>query len=283
MRVSAATCLALIFLNKSLKEVALMNFVDSFDGVRIVYTSHGDGLPALIFIHGGLADRTHWSNQIEFFGDCHKVIALDLAGHGESGCSRAAWSMQAFGGDVVAVLEAEKVSRAVLIGNSLGGPVAAEAALLAPERVIGIVAVDTFHEFNLHVDAAEVKARAEEFRSDFAGSVKKMVAMLFHTDADPALMSEVEGRLSRTSPEAVWGMFQAFSGYDLAASVRGLKVPIRCINGDLFPMKIESNRLLYADFDAVVLPHTGHYPMLECPEEFNRRLTAILADWSRHR
>ncbi len=257
----------------------MTNYIDSADGVRIAYTSKGEGEPALAFIHGGLADRTFWNSQIDAFGERCKVVALDLAGHGASGTTRRTWSMQAFGLDVLAVLEAEKVARALLIGNSLGGPVAIEAALLAPERVVGIIGVDTFHQLNLQMDASEVQARAEGFRSDFAGSVKRMTQALFHSDADPALMSDVEQRMNKTARETASGMFDSFSGYDLAASVRRLRLPVRCINGDLYPISFESNRSVCGDFDAVVLPHTGHYPMLECPEEFNRQLTLILASF----
>lgn len=260
----------------------MTNYIDSADGVRIAYTSKGEGEPALAFIHGGLADRTFWNGQMEVFGERCKVVALDLAGHGASGTTRRAWSMQAFGLDVLAVLAAEKVARAVLIGNSLGGPVAIEAALLAPERVVGIIGVDTFHELNRQIDPSEVQARAERFRTDFAGSVKRMTQALFHADADPALMSDVERRMNQTACETASGMFDSYSGYDLAASVRRLRIPIRCINGDLYPISFESNRSACDDFDAVVLPHTGHYPMLECPDEFNRRLSQILESfWER--
>lgn len=259
----------------------MTHYVDSADGVRIAYTTSGDGEPALVFIHGGLADRTFWSNQIEVFADRFKVIAPDLAGHGESGRNRRAWSIQAFGGDIRAVLEAEKVSRAVLIGNSLGGPAAVEAALLLPERVIGIVAVDTFHVLDYRVDPSEVRARAEAFRTDFAGSMKQMLLTLFHPDADPALVSDVEKRMAKNSDESLWRMFESFADYDQGASVRRLKVPIRCINGDLFPMNIKQNRLAYADFDAVVFEHCGHYPMLERPQEFNGRLAEVVDSFCR--
>jgi pimeloyl-ACP methyl ester carboxylesterase len=257
--------------------------VNSADGVRIAYATQGEGEPALVFIHGGLADRAYWSNQIDVFGERHKVVALDLAGHGESSTDRRTWSMQAFGHDVQAVLEAENITRAVLIGNSLGGPVAIEAALLAPGRVSGIIGIDTFHELNMRVDPSEWQARAEAFRVDLAGSVKRMIQALFHADADPDLMSDLEQRMNQSSAKTVQGMFGAFDGYDMAASVRRLKVPMRCINGDLYPINFEGNRSVYIDFDAVVLPHTGHYPMLECPEEFNRQLARILARADFHR
>jgi pimeloyl-ACP methyl ester carboxylesterase len=255
----------------------MTSFVNSVDGVRIAYTAKGDGEPALVFIHGGLADRTHWSNQINDFGTRCKAVALDLAGHGESGTDRRTWSMQAFGYDVLAVLEAENIHRAVVIGNSLGGPVAIEAARLAPDRVAGIIGIDTFHELNMQIDPSHWRARAEAFRMDFAGSVKLMLQALFHPDADPALVSDIEQRMKQSSGETVQGMFGAFADYDMAASVRQLKVPIRCINGDLYPINLEGNRSVCIDFDALVLSHTGHYPMLERPAEFNRQLSRILA------
>lgn len=101
--------------------------------------------------------------------------------------------------------------------------------------------------------------------------------MLFHPDADLSVMRDAEQRMARTSSDTAWGMFRGFEAYDMGASVRRLKIPIRCINGDLFPVKMEENRLVYSDCDAIILPHTGHYPMLECPETFNRHLSQIVA------
>jgi pimeloyl-ACP methyl ester carboxylesterase len=256
-----------------------MKYADSADGTRIAYTTLGDGVPALLFIHGGLADSEFWTNQVGAFSARYQTIALDLAGHGDSGRTREVWSMQAFGADVQAVLRAEDVKRAILIGNSLGGPVAAEAALQLPDRIAGIVAVDTFHELDRKIDPAAAMARVEMFRKDYAGSVREMTRMLFHPDADAELMAGAELRMLQTPVATAAGMFEAMAGYDLGAVMRRLRVPVRCINGDLFPVDFDANRRVCPDFDAVILPHTGHYPMLECPEEFNRRLAEAIAPW----
>lgn len=114
------------------------------DGVAIVYSAAGAGETALVFIHGGLADRGFWDGQLGAFAGCHRVIALDLPGHGESGTNRKKWGFPEFGADVRAVVDAEKLERVILFGNSLGGPVGIEAALLLPGRVLGVVGVDTF-------------------------------------------------------------------------------------------------------------------------------------------
>jgi pimeloyl-ACP methyl ester carboxylesterase len=247
------------------------------DGVPIVYSAAGAGEPALVFVHGGLADRTFWEEQLRVFAGLHRVIALDLPGHGESGLNRKKWGIPEFGADVKAVIEAEKLVRLIIFGNSLGGPVAIEAALLLSHRVLGVVGVDTFQILHMRITPEEAKQRAEQFERDFAGALKEMVRMLFHADADPALIAEAESRMAGTSPEAAQAMFLSLAGYDEAASASRLTVPLRTINGDLYPTEVKGNRKVKADFDAVIMEHMGHYPMLERPAEFNNRVTEIIA------
>jgi len=249
----------------------------STDGVTIVYSTCGAGEPALVFIHGGLADRTFWNAELEAFGARHRVIALDLAGHGESGANRAKWGMPEFGADVKAVADAENLKRMVIFGNSLGGPVAVEAALLMPGRIVGVVGVDTFQSLDYKITPEEAKERAESFRKDYAGTVKAMVRRLFHPDADAAIMADAERRMQKTPPDAAYAMFMDFAGYDPAASVRKLTVPFRAINGDLYPTDLAGVRKIKPDFEAIVMKHMGHYPMLERPDEFNRHVAAVVA------
>jgi pimeloyl-ACP methyl ester carboxylesterase len=87
----------------------------SFDGVEIVYSVRGKAEPTLVFIHGGFADRSFWSDQMNYFAHRYRVIALDLGGHGESGKNRKSWSIASFAEDVSAVIEKEKIRKAVLI------------------------------------------------------------------------------------------------------------------------------------------------------------------------
>jgi pimeloyl-ACP methyl ester carboxylesterase len=247
------------------------------DGVTIVYSAAGAGEPALIFIHGGLADRTFWDAQLKAFSDRHRVLALDLPGHGESGVNRQKWGIPEFGADVRAVVAAEKVKRVIIFGNSLGGPVAIEAALLLPGRALGVVGVDTFQDLSM-ITEDEAKQRAELFRRDFAGGLREMVKALFYPDADPAVVADAEERMARSSPEAAYPMLLSLAGYDPGAPARRLMVPLRTINGDLYPTDLEAVRRIKADFDAVIMSHMGHYPMLERPNEFNRHVATIVSE-----
>jgi len=252
------------------------------DGVTIVYSACGIGSPELLFIHGGLANRTFWDSQLQVFGDSHRVIALDLPGHGESGSNRDSWGIPEFGADVKAVADAEDLRHIILFGNSLGGPVAVEAALLLPGRALGVVGVDTFQSLEYRLSPEEARARAEALRADYAGSVKRMVVALFHPDADPRILAEAEQRMQKTPPATAHAMFMGFGGYDPAAATGRLSVPLQAINGDLYPTDVSANRKIKPDFDVIVMKHMGHYPMLERPGEFNRHVATLVEALSKN-
>src|SRR5260370_1290299 len=69
------------------------NVVTSPDGIRIAYEAHGEGSPALVFVHGWSCNRSYWRQQLQPFSRQFKVVALDLAGHGDSGLGRKSWTI----------------------------------------------------------------------------------------------------------------------------------------------------------------------------------------------
>ncbi len=246
------------------------------DGVPIVYTVAGSGEPALVFIHGGFANRGFWDEQIKAFSPRHRVLALDLPGHGESGADRKKWGMAEFGDDVRAAVEAEGLKKVILFGNSLGGPVAVEAALRLPGKALGVVGVDTFQMLGGQT-VEQARKQAEAFRSDYPGTIKTMVKQLFHPDAPPALMADAEQRMLHTTPEVAYQMVLSLGGYDEPAAVGRLAVPLLAINGDLYGTDLVNVRSTKPDFEAIVMKHMGHYPMLERPQEFDGHISAAVA------
>ncbi len=254
------------------------------DGVTIVYSVAGEGEPALLFIHGALADRSFYHAQLRALSDRWRVVAVDLAGHGESGANRTRWGIREYGTDVKAVADAEGLKQLILFGNSLGGPVAVEAALLLPGRAVGVVGIDTFQDLGQGAspeyrrEAAEYfHKRAESFRADYPAGMREMVKVLLHPDADPALVADVERRMLKTPAPVAAATLDSMPDYDQGAAVRKLTVPLRSINGDLYPTDLKAARAVKPDFDVVVMKHVGHYPMLERPDEFNRHVAEMVA------
>jgi pimeloyl-ACP methyl ester carboxylesterase len=114
----------------------------SLDGQRLAYTVHGDGPRVTVLLHGLLfSQRMHEALASALAERGHRVVTLDLLGHGESDRPRDKWrySMPAFGGQVVALLDHLGEPEAVVLGTSLGANVALEVAALAPERLRGMV------------------------------------------------------------------------------------------------------------------------------------------------
>lgn len=103
-----------------------------------------------------------------------------------------------------------------------------------------------------------------------------MAKALFHPGEHEKLYEWVEAQMLAMPPEVVVRMMEGFVGYDAVEAFRASGVPIRAINGDLFPTHVELNHKIAADFDAVIMKEAGHYPMLERPKEFNKRLREMV-------
>jgi pimeloyl-ACP methyl ester carboxylesterase len=114
----------------------------TLDGQRLAYTVHGQGPRLTILLHGLLFSQyMHEALARSLAERGHRVVTLDLLGHGESDRPRDMWrySMPAFGAQVVALLDHLGEREAVVMGTSLGANVALEAAAQAPERFRGMV------------------------------------------------------------------------------------------------------------------------------------------------
>jgi pimeloyl-ACP methyl ester carboxylesterase len=114
----------------------------SLDGQRLAYTVRGEGPRLTVLLHGLLfSQRMHEALANALAERGHRVVTLDLLGHGESDRPRDKWrySMPAFGAQVVALLDHLDEPEAVVLGTSLGANVALEVAALAPERLRGMV------------------------------------------------------------------------------------------------------------------------------------------------
>lgn len=251
--------------------------VPSADGVPITYSWDGRGSPALVFIHGWSCDRGYWDSQVEPFLVEHKVVAVDLAGHGSSGSERSVWSLAAFGQDVRSVVELLDLDRVILIGHSMGGPVALEAAQLMPERVMGVIGVDSLHDAELGIDRRRWQEMLSAYEKNFEGTCRGFVGSMFSKGADPELVQGVQSDMCAAPPELAIALLRLFPDYDMRHALSAVQAPIRCINTASVPTNLSGNRKYARDFDAVIMEGVGHFPMLERPEEFNHHLAQVIA------
>ena len=257
----------------------LADVATSPDGIRIAYEARGAGTagaPALVFVHGWSCDRTFWNAQLEPFSREFKTVAIDLAGHGESGLGRKEWTMAAFGGDVAAVVRKLGLPRVILIGHSMGGDVIAEAARQLPGRVAGLIWVDAYKQLGAGRSPDQVEAFVAKFRANFRDTTRAFVRGMFVPTSDRALVERVATKMSSAPPDvALAALTSAFSyGREMPISLQALKLPVIAINPDNGPTDMTSMRRY--GVEVLFMPGVGHFAMMEDPERFNGLLRAAI-------
>ena len=255
--------------------------VSSADGVPVRYEVAGRGGPPLVLVHGWSCDRRYWRHQTAHFAQATTVTTVDLAGHGDSGTGRVRWTMESFGDDVVAVLDVLDLQGAVLVGHSMGGDVIVEAARRRPDRLIGLVWVDTYRELRASADDAgtdddATQAFLARFRTDFAAATRDFVRGLFGPQADPALVECVAADMASAPPEiALDAMSRAVTNEAAAlAALSEAGVPLVAVNPE--SPSDDPASLARHGVSSVLVPRVGHFVMLEDPTGFNRVLEEVV-------
>jgi pimeloyl-ACP methyl ester carboxylesterase len=254
------------------------------DGLSIICDIRGKGDTALVFLHGWCGDREYWKHQVDVFAADYRIVTLDQAGHGESGKDRKHWSAGSLAGDVEAVAKALDLKRVILIGHSMGGPVALMAAKRMPDIVIAVIGVDTLQNVELKPPEELRKQIVDGFEADFKGSMRRSLPSLLPEKADPELKKWILTRAEQQDPKMALGLMRDSMNLDTKTLVKDAKKPIRCINsGGPFPFFTPTDAAInkkYADYSAVIIDDVGHYPMLEKPAEFNEKLLKVLQEFA---
>jgi sigma-B regulation protein RsbQ len=243
----------------------------SDDLVHLEYRVFGRGEPAVFLVHGWCGNADYWHAQIDALKQRYTVVALDLAGHGASGANRTDWGIANYAADVATIARQLPSAHIVLVGHSMGATVALAAVPRLSPRVIGVIAVEALRSVGLPpLSAREIEAKVAPFRADFVGATRALVTdSLFEKGADPLLVQKVAYDMSLRSPAVAVPTLEKMLAFDLATLLPSVRVPVYAINSDLAPTDAERIRKSLPDFTLDVLPHSGHFLMLEAPERFN--------------
>jgi sigma-B regulation protein RsbQ len=256
--------------------------VKADDGLSVVYEVRGKGDTAIVFLHGWCGDREYWKHQVDVFAADYCVVALDQAGHGESGKNRKTWSVESLAGDVEAVAKALGLKKVILVGHSMGGPVALIAAKRMPDQVVAVIGVDILQNAEFKMPEEVTRKFLEGFEKDFKVTMHAGFGGLVPEKVDPDLKKWLVSKAEAQDEKMALGLMRDLSKLDNKVLLKEAKKPVRCINsagGFQFhiPTDVAINKK-YADYDAVTIDAVGHYPMLEKPAEFNQKLRAVLKE-----
>lgn len=248
----------------------------SHDGMPLACDYRGQGSPLLLFVHGWTCRRSYWAQQLVYFSATNAVAAPDLPGHGDSGSgNRSRWGIEAFALDVAACVTELAAEKVVLIGHSMGGAVALEAARRLGSSVAAVVLADTFVIDYGSLPPETVQAIANPFAENFATAMAALVEQTATAATPEDLKKQLIREMSAADPAwalPVWHDLLSWSPEDAFTELR---VPIHAINGALIP---DSARARCAPFvTETIIPGAGHFLSMEDPSGFNLSLEGVLA------
>lgn len=274
---AAVPLMLLTLLTACASDAPVTGTVESFDGATIAYDVRGAGSPTLVFVHGWSCDRSYWREQTDVFAVDHRVVTVDLAGHGESSADRERWHPESFAEDVKAVVEALDIDDAVLIGHSMAGSIVAVTGAAIPERVVGLIGIDTLQEIGEHYTDEQIDGFMAPMIADFPTVCDGWVRGMFAADADSALVAEVASDMASAPQNVAIPTIRGHLSFSPKAALAASGLKLACINSDKWPTNVDGIRETVPGFEVRVMEGVGHFPMVERVGEFNGYLAELIA------
>jgi pimeloyl-[acyl-carrier protein] methyl ester esterase len=255
-------------------------------------TDLGAGRP-LVLLHGWAVDRSFFSAQ-EPLAASHRIIAPDLAGHGDRPAGDAPPSMAALADDLHDMLGRLKLDGVVLVGWSMGATLALEFLSRGPAPgITGLVIVDMSprvandaewrHGLAGGQTLEDARAAADRMEAHWADQAGRIARSMFAEGADEAspLVERATARIAGRDPRLMAAYWRSLVEADHRRTIAGLRVPVLALSGG----RSRLYRSSVADWigataprgEARVIPEAGHAPHLEQPQAFNEALTAFAA------
>ena len=251
---------------------------------RLHVINQGFG-PPLLLVHGFPLDHSMWRHQIRQFAGKYKVIAPDLRGFGASDISPGVVTMEDHADDLVALLDALRIDKAVFCGLSMGGYVGLEFARNYPERLAGLILCDTravpdTPEAAQNREATAAKVLKEGTSALAEDMLKKLFApSMLEAGGDDVVSSR--GVMENARPEgvaaALRGMAVRNDSRDLLGDITAPTLVIVGEHDAISPpdeMKAIADGIPGAEF--LVVEGAGHMAPLEKPEPVNAAIAAFL-------
>lgn len=253
------------------------------DGTSVAWREAGDG-PVVLLLHGLGGSRTAWEPQLDALSGDHRVVAWDLPGYGASPPLDGPLTFPALADAVAGLLDTLGVERAPLVGLSLGGMVALHTALEHPDRVGGLVLLDTSPAFGLDgTDPDEWRAARRRpldaglTPADFAEDVLRSVAGAgFGGEA----LDQAVAAMARIPAEGLRAVIDLLPTHDVRDRQGAIAAPTLVVVGE----HDAETPLAYSEALAAGIPDArleivagaGHLTNLEQPDAVNRLLAGFL-------
>jgi len=201
----------------------------SRDGVELAYVEQGAGEPAIVMLHGMACVHEHMAPLMDAFTATHRCVAFDMRGHGASGVTHDAYSMEPFTSDLAYVIDELGLERPILVGHSFGGSVSLAFAAAHPDKVRALVMLDSglrskatvgadlnpFYDALRAATPVEYRAIVEEFAR----------TRLFDPVDDASLAQRIAAQMALVPAHVFLSMASTVTSFDSAETARACTVP----------------------------------------------------------
>lgn len=258
--------------------------------VNVVTLGEGEG-PAVVFVHGLGGSWKNWLENVPFAARTRRVLALDLPGFGESEMPAGEITISGYADCLEEVCEQLELGAVDVVGNSMGGFVAAELAIRRPARVHRLALVDAagISIADLRRWPARTVMRLVAVQASWAGGQRAMLVrprlrhLAFRSIMRHPTLLALDLVAHQAGGPGMPGFLLAMDAllsYDFRDRLGEIARPTLIVQGEddmLVPVADASEfRRLIPDSRLVILQDTGHVPMLERPRTFNRILGEFL-------
>jgi 3-oxoadipate enol-lactonase len=257
------------------------------NGQRLYYEVHGDGEP-LLCVHGLSCDTLAWIPQIQAFAAAHRTVIFDNRDVGQSSMAEGGYQIADMARDALGLADELGLETFHLLGISMGGAIAQEIALQAPERVRTLTLAATFHDSGAYarqvakVWGARVRQISREQHID-------ELMLLNHSESfyeSPEMVEFVRTAILNNphpqAPEAFGRQLAACGRHDTRDRLGTLTMPTHIIGGEhdiLVPVwKSRAIAALIPGATLTVLPNAPHGLSLERAEEFNAAVLEFIRE-----
>jgi len=233
-------------------------------------TADGRGDPPFVCLHGLVDTLEIWDRLSGPLAERRRTLRLDQRGHGESGAPAGPYRREDLAADVVGLLDALGIERAVLVGHSMGGIISMTTAVAYPERVAGMVLLGT---------ASRCNERTAQWY--------ERIAQAGETDGCPGLARAIYGDKSKRrvtgDAKAIAAVTRTLASLytdPLTPKLESLDCPVLLLVGEKDPMGPKASEIIAGalpDAKLQVLPGCGHWIHVEASDA----VSDAIADWIR--
>lgn len=267
-----------------------MPYFDTADGQRLYFESQGSGAQTILFIHGSFLSGRVWDHQAQLLADTHRVLQIDVRGHGRSDAPDSGYTYEKYGRDVAELVDHLSLDSVIVIGWSMGAIVAVEFIEdnLSNVAKLGLVSSGMFHRISETEERDHEYIPYEKFITQL--QTRRPAAMDWFID------SITGERLGEPTRRWLWNIamesaIQAnVETMEAAANIKPprlrsildeVDVPVGIFHGELDrAASTEEARYvseqLVADGDLFTYEESRHCAFLSEPNAFNRDLEAFI-------